>query len=316
MGGTRAGSVPAKAGARSTSRGAAAVRASSKPSKRQIQEAVARLGGGEAPLTADQDAEAATNASAEDRAWELLLAISGAYAEGAGKRPELRRLGNEARRLLAVAPPLEVGTFRVQRAARQAKEAAAAQEVAAATVLPPPKSRREPPPPPAGGPTPEALKVATSKPSPKDADAPAKRSGKTVEELHVSTSPVMSPPSPASPVSLVAESPTGAGPPLAAKLPPAAPAGKPATPAKPAAPAKPPQGTSTKSQSRAAASTANDSPAAGAAEAGGEAGGFAAFAAKAREALRKAAEEEEAAASEYETDEDEEEEDKGGCTIA
>mmetsp|Transcript_55156 Transcript_55156/g.114254 ORF Transcript_55156/g.114254 Transcript_55156/m.114254 type:complete len:196 (-) Transcript_55156:138-725(-) len=38
--------------------------------------------------------------SPEDRAWELLLAIAGAHAEGPKGSPELRRLAMEARQLL------------------------------------------------------------------------------------------------------------------------------------------------------------------------------------------------------------------------
>mmetsp|Transcript_71307 Transcript_71307/g.126009 ORF Transcript_71307/g.126009 Transcript_71307/m.126009 type:complete len:186 (+) Transcript_71307:53-610(+) len=47
--------------------------------------------------------------SAEDKAWELLLDISGAHAQGGpAGRVELRKLATEARRLLAGAPPLDV----------------------------------------------------------------------------------------------------------------------------------------------------------------------------------------------------------------
>ncbi|CAJ1367100.1 unnamed protein product, partial [Effrenium voratum] len=40
----------------------------------------------------------------EDRAWELLLAIAGAHAQGGAGRSDLRRLAAEAKRLLAASP--------------------------------------------------------------------------------------------------------------------------------------------------------------------------------------------------------------------
>eukprot|EP00933_Yihiella_yeosuensis_P038276 TRINITY_DN32219_c0_g1_i1.p1 TRINITY_DN32219_c0_g1~~TRINITY_DN32219_c0_g1_i1.p1 ORF type:complete len:273 (+),score=59.19 TRINITY_DN32219_c0_g1_i1:78-821(+) len=51
----------------------------------------------------------ATSAFAEDRAWELLLGIAGAHAQGGPSgRVELRRIVAEARRLLTAAPVSEV----------------------------------------------------------------------------------------------------------------------------------------------------------------------------------------------------------------
>eukprot|EP00933_Yihiella_yeosuensis_P038277 TRINITY_DN32219_c0_g1_i2.p1 TRINITY_DN32219_c0_g1~~TRINITY_DN32219_c0_g1_i2.p1 ORF type:complete len:258 (+),score=55.49 TRINITY_DN32219_c0_g1_i2:78-776(+) len=50
----------------------------------------------------------ATSAFAEDRAWELLLGIAGAHAQGGPSgRVELRRIVAEARRLLTAAPVSE-----------------------------------------------------------------------------------------------------------------------------------------------------------------------------------------------------------------